>query len=82
MRIAVTARGTDLDSQVDPRFGRCASFLVVDTESMDVDVLENASAGLGGGVGIQSAQLMADRDVKVVLTGNCDPNAFRRPTVR
>ena len=77
MKIAVTTRGTDLDSEVDPRFGRCANFLVVDTESMDVELLENANAGVGGGAGIQAAQLMAERDVDVVLTGNCGPNAFR-----
>ena len=77
MKIAVTARGTDLDSEVDPRFGRCANFLVVDTESMEVEVVGNTNAGVGGGAGIQSAQLMADRGVKVVLTGNCGPNAFR-----
>jgi len=77
MKIAVTARGTDLDSEVDPRFGRCANFLVVDSESMEVEVLANANAGVGGGAGIQSAQLMAERDVEVVLTGNCGPNAFR-----
>ena len=77
MKIAITARGNDLDSQVDPRFGRCAAFLVVDTDSMEFEALENASAGAAGGAGIQAAQLVADRDVKAVLTGNCGPNAFR-----
>ena len=77
MKIAVTARGDDFDSQVDPRFGRCATFLVVDTESMEFEAAPNANASAGGGAGIQSAQLVADRDVGVVLTGNCGPNAFR-----
>ena len=77
MKIAVTAKGKTLDDAVDPRFGRCAFFVVVDTETMDTEALDNAAAGLGGGAGIQSAQLMADRDVEVVLTGNCGPNAHR-----
>ena len=77
MKIAITARGNDLDSQVDPRFGRCAVFLVVDTESMAFEAVQNASAAAGGGAGIQAAQLVADRDVEAVLTGNCGPNAFR-----
>ena len=77
MKIAVTATNKDLDSQVDPRFGRCANFLIVDTESMEFEVAENANVNVGGGAGIQSAQLVADSDAKVVLTGNCGPNAFR-----
>jgi len=77
MRIAVTAQGNDLASPVDPRFGRCATFIVVDTESPDFTVVENANASAGGGAGIQSAQLMADLDINIVLTGNCGPNAFR-----
>ena len=77
MKIAVTARGDDFDSQVDPRFGRCATFLVVDTESMEFEAVANSSVSVGGGAGIQSAQLMADQDVEAVLTGNCGPNAFR-----
>jgi len=77
MKIAVTARGNDLDSQVDPRFGRAAMFVVVDTESMEFEAVANANVSVGGGAGIQSAQLVADRDVEAVLTGNCGPNAFR-----
>ena len=77
MKIAVTAKGKTLDDQVDPRFGRCPYFLVVDTDTMDFEALENSNAVLGGGAGIQSGQLMAEHDVKVVLTGNCGPNAFQ-----
>lgn len=77
MKTAVTSRGTTLEDQVDPRFGRCANFVIVETDDMSFEALANSSASAGGGAGIQSAQLMADKDVKVVLTGNCGPNAFR-----
>lgn len=77
MNIAVTATGNTLDDQVDPRFGRCPCFLVVDSETLHVTALENANATAGGGAGIQSAQLMAQHNVDVVLTGNCGPNAFK-----
>ena len=77
MKIAVTAKGKTLDDQVDTRFGRCPYFLVVDTETLNVEPLENPNLALGGGAGIQSAQLMAQHDVKVVLTGNCGPNAYQ-----
>jgi len=77
MRVAVTSRGTTLNDPVDPRFGRCANFVIVETDDMSFDAVENSNAAAGGGAGIQSAQLVAERDAKVVLTGNCGPNAFR-----
>jgi predicted Fe-Mo cluster-binding NifX family protein len=77
MKVAVTSRGTALDDQVDPRFGRCAHFVIVETDDMSFEAIANGNASAGGGAGIQSAQLVAEKDVKVVLTGNCGPNAFR-----
>ena len=77
MILAVTAKGKTLDDHVDPRFGRCPCFLVINTETMEADAVENPNTALGGGAGIQSGQLMADRDVSVVLTGNCGPNAYQ-----
>ena len=76
MKIAVTSAGSDLDAQVDPRFGRCACFLIVDTDTMAFEVVPNPNVAVGSGAGIQSAQAMSERDVKAVLTGNCGPNAF------
>jgi predicted Fe-Mo cluster-binding NifX family protein len=75
MRIAITANGPTMDANVDPRFGRCAYFLVVDTDTLETEAVENSNAALGQGAGIQSAQLMATKQVKYVLTGNCGPNA-------
>ena len=77
MKIAVTTSGPTLNDKVDPRFGRCAWFMVVETDTMDFEALENPNTALGGGAGIQSAQLMLKHDVKFVLTGNCGPNAFQ-----
>ena len=77
MKIAVTSTGSTLDDQVEARFGRCPYFLVVDTDSMGYEAMENPNLALGGGAGIQSAQMMAERGVSHVLTGNCGPNAFR-----
>jgi len=77
MKVAVTSRGTTLDDQVDPRFGRCANFVIVETDDMSCEAVANSNAAAGGGAGIQSAQLVADKDAETVLTGNCGPNAFR-----
>lgn len=77
MKIAVTASGPDLDSQIESRFGRCQYFIIVDTDTMEYEAIRNPNVQVGGGAGIQSAQMMAQNDVEVVLTGNCGPNAFR-----
>jgi predicted Fe-Mo cluster-binding NifX family protein len=77
MKIAVTATDASLESRIDPRFGRCAYFLIVDTNTMEFEAIENPNVALGGGAGIQSAQLLAENAVEVVLTGNCGPNAHQ-----
>ncbi len=77
MKIGISATGPDLEAQVEPRFGRCPYFLIVDPQSLDFEALENPSTASMGGAGIQSAQLMSDKGVSTVLTGNCGPNAFR-----
>jgi len=48
--------GTDFIAQVDPRFGRGAYFIIVETDDMSFDAFDNKNITLGGGVGIQSAQ--------------------------
>lgn len=77
MKICVSSQGDTLDSQVDPRFGRCAYFIIVDPESLEFEVIQNPNVAAMGGAGIQSGQLIAGKDVKVVLTGNVGPNAFQ-----
>lgn len=76
MKIAVSSMGKTLESDIDPRFGRCKFFLVIDTESKEFEVFPNESSEAIGGAGIQAAQFVADIGVKVVLTGNVGPNAF------
>jgi predicted Fe-Mo cluster-binding NifX family protein/ferredoxin len=77
MKIAITATGPELNASVDPRFGRCAYFIIVDPQTMEYRSIENPNISLGGGAGIQSAQLIAQQDVHSLLTGNRGPNAFQ-----
>ena len=77
MKICITAQGKDLETQVDPRFGRCQYFVIADTDSGETEVMENSNKDGMGGVGIQSGQVMAEKGDKVVLTGNVGPNAFQ-----
>jgi predicted Fe-Mo cluster-binding NifX family protein len=81
MKIAISSQGKDLDSQVDPRFGRAAYLLVVDTEDEGVNVLDNSeNVNAFKGAGIQAAARIADSSADVLLTGYCGPNAFKTLT--
>ena len=75
MKVAVTANGKNLDAQIDPRFGRCAYFIIVETNDMQFEASSNEQAALVGGAGIQSAQFLASQGVRTVITGRCGPNA-------
>ena len=80
MKLAITSTGKELDSNLDPRFGRAAYFLIVETDSMSCEVFDNDNAALSGGAGIQSAQLIAAQGAKALITGHCGPNAMQTLT--
>ena len=77
MKICITSQGNNLDSLVDPRFGRCPYFIIVDPQTLEYETAENPGIAAGGGAGVQAGQLVAGKGVKVVLTGNVGPNAFQ-----
>ena len=77
MKIAISAMGRTLDAEVDPRFGRCQYFIIVDPETMQFEAMENSGAMNGGGAGISTAQSIAGKGIEAVLTGNCGPNAYQ-----
>ena len=77
MKVAVTSQGLDLDSLVDPRFGRAKAFILVDTETGEFSVHDNAqNLNAVQGAGIQAARTAADLGVEAVVTGNMGPKAF------
>jgi predicted Fe-Mo cluster-binding NifX family protein len=78
MLVAISTQGMDLNAEVDPRFGRARNFILVDTLTMEHEVVENTqSLHLAQGAGIQAAQNILAHHPEVVLTGNCGPKAFR-----
>ncbi|MBN1814960.1 MAG: NifB/NifX family molybdenum-iron cluster-binding protein [Anaerolineae bacterium] len=77
MKIVVTANGAVLDAQAHPAFGRCPTYIFVDTETMQFEAVENLAANAAGGAGIQAAQFVVERGAQAVVTGNVGPNAFQ-----
>ena len=78
MKIAITTQGPTLDSEVDPRFGRAAGFILYDTETDKWSHHDNAqNLNAPQGAGIQAGQNVADLGAQWVLTGHCGPKAFR-----
>lgn len=77
MKIVVSAVSGSLDAPIDPRFGRCQYFVIVDSETMGVETLPNTSQNAPSGAGIQAAQTITNQGVKLVLTGRVGPNAFQ-----
>lgn len=76
-RIAISSRGPGLDDGMDPRFGRCSFFVLVDGDGEGVTSVVNAAQSAGNGAGIQAAQTLLDNGVVAVLTGDIGPNAYR-----
>ena len=78
MKIAVTATGKDIESNVDPRFGRAQYILVFDEGCTLLEAFDNSeNVNAMRGAGIQAGKILADRKVDVLITGYCGPNAFK-----
>jgi predicted Fe-Mo cluster-binding NifX family protein len=78
MKIAVTAQGKELSSEIDLRFGRAKWLIVVDTETGDCEAHDNiVNFNAVQGAGIQTGQNIANLGADVVITGNVGPNAFK-----
>ena len=69
MRVAITSTGNNLQSTIDPRFGRCAYFVIFDTESKATEFIPNPNIDAIDGAGPASVQLVASRNISKVVSG-------------
>jgi len=69
MKIAITSNNNNLDSKLDSRFGRCSYFAIYDTESKDAEFYLNPAKESPEGAGPASAQFVASKGVKKVISG-------------
>ena len=77
MKITISSQGKDLNSSVDPRFGRASQFILYDTETASYEVVSNAqSLNAAQGAGIKAAEAISRLGAQVLITGHCGPKAF------
>jgi len=76
-RICITAQGSSIEDEIDPRFGRAAFYLIYDPKTKSIESLENPNKDLMQGVGPRSVQFLSENNVEVLLTGQIGPNAQR-----
>lgn len=76
MIIAITAKEGSLQSEVDPRFGRAAYFMIANSQTGEVFAHDNSEGvNAGNGAGTSAAQLMAENNVDILFTGSVGPKA-------
>lgn len=79
MKIAISASSDDLNGQVNPVFGRCPGFLIVETEGSEIkshSFVSNTALNAVHGAGTAAAQAVINQGVQAVISGNLGPNAF------
>ena len=69
MKIAITSKGNSLSSNLDQRFGRCAYFIIYDTETKGIEIIPNPNKDVQEGAGPASVQLVASRNVSKIISG-------------
>ena len=78
MKIAISSTGKNLNSNVSDVFGRSPYFIIAEIENKKigkVEAIQNISVKQMGGVGISVAQMVAEKDATIVITGNVGPRA-------
>ena len=69
MKVAITSSGDSFESTIDKRFGRCAYFVIFDTESKASEFIPNPHINASEGAGPASVQLLAEKKVEKIISG-------------
>jgi predicted Fe-Mo cluster-binding NifX family protein len=75
MVIAVAASHPGLRAPLARHFGRCACFVLVDTDTREWRALPNPAVGMASGAGLCAAGCLAVQNVDAVVSGDFGPNA-------
>jgi predicted Fe-Mo cluster-binding NifX family protein len=69
MKIAITATGNSNESTIDERFGRCAWFVIYDTESKSTEFIPNRVRDADEDAGFAAVELLKGRKVSKIVSG-------------
>jgi predicted Fe-Mo cluster-binding NifX family protein len=76
MKIILTTTSPNIDSEIDPRFGRGAYLIVVDPDTLEWQAHPNPGVGAAGGAGTLAAQFVANQKADAIISGDFGPNAY------
>lgn len=79
MKVAVATLGNNgLKDVISPEFGHSRTFTLIDIEDrriINIEVIENPAKNIRHGRGSIVAKTLADRGVKIVISGELGPGA-------
>lgn len=70
MKVAISSTGNSLESIIDKHFGRCAFFVIYDTDSKAMEFIPNPYKETEEKAGTASVQLVSTRDISKVISGD------------
>ena len=77
MKIAISTTNGTATEPINPRFGRCETFAIYDTQTNSWSSQSNPAIEAQGGAGTKVVQFLLENAINVVITGHYGPNAFR-----
>ena len=76
MKIAISATGKGLDSNIYTKFERCHFFLILDIEKNSLLPIENKTKDRPHEIGGTVGQLIANEGIDTVITTDIGPRAY------
>ncbi len=76
LKFAITSTGETLNSQIDPRFARCAYFIIYNTKDNTFEAIDNPAKNEMGGAAPRAAEIIANLGAKKVFSGSFGPKAL------
>ena len=76
MKIGIPADGNTLDAKVDERYARAPYLLIVDSETLEFEAMENKNVNKTQGAGTGTSRDLIKAGADVIISLNVGPNAW------